>query len=227
MNPACKNEEPDLYYLKCVYLIISSKTRGAFFPMQEQRYESNYMFPRRMLFFHANRSALVIRGLIFFILGLIGLLHPVDSMAVVTSVLGVFLLIEAAGALFLSIACRRFFGFIWSVLLCAAGIVMIVQPMAADTLIVLVLGLWLVISGAGELFSAPVSPSRAILSGSGVISILFGILLLVAPLAGVTVFTWFIAILLLISGAGMLLLAFGIRASGLTAGDKRGEDGQP
>ena len=195
--------------------------------MQDQRYESNYMFPRRMLFFHANRSALVIRGLIFFILGLIGLFHPIDSMAVITIVLGIFLLIDAAGALFLSIACRRFFGFIWSFLLCVAGIVMIMQPIAADKLIVLVLGLWLVITGAGELFSASVSPSRSILSGSGVLSILFGILLLIAPFAGVTVFSWFIAILLLISGAGMLLLAFGIRASGLTVGDKRGEGSLP
>ena len=205
----------------------SSKKHVERFLMQDQRYESNYMFPRRMLFFHANRSALAIRGLIFFILGLLGLFRPIDSMAAVTIVLGVFLLMDAAGALFLSIACRRFSGFFWSALLCAAGIVMIVRPMAADTLIVIVLGLWLVVTGAGELFSAPVSPSRAILSGSGVLSILFGILLLVAPFAGVTVFSWFIASLLLISGAGMLLLAFGIRASGLTAGDKRGGAGQP
>ena len=41
--------------------------------MQNQTYESNFLFPRRMLFFYANRSALLIRGLVFFILVLIGL----------------------------------------------------------------------------------------------------------------------------------------------------------
>ena len=78
--------------------------------MPEPTYESNYIFPRRMLFFHANRSALLIRGLVFFLIGLVGLFHPVGSMAAITVVLGIFLLLDAMGALFLSIACRRFFG---------------------------------------------------------------------------------------------------------------------
>ena len=192
--------------------------------MQESRYESNYMFPRRMLFFHANRSALLIRGLVFFVLGLIGLFRPLAGMAAVTIILGIILLADAMGALFLSIACRRFSGVLWSILLCAAGILMIVQPMETDKLIAIVLGVWLIITGAGELLSAPVSPSRLILSGSGVVSILIGILLVVVPFAGVAALSWLVAVLLLISGAGMLMLAFGIRASGLTAGKKGGDD---
>ena len=50
-------------------------------------YESNFIFPRRMLFYHANRSALLVRGLIFTILGLIGLFRPVGSLAAVTVIL--------------------------------------------------------------------------------------------------------------------------------------------
>ena len=68
--------------------------------MQDKRYESNYMFPRRMLFFHANRSALLIRGIVFFVLGLIGLFRPIDSLAAVTIVLGVFLLMDAGARFF-------------------------------------------------------------------------------------------------------------------------------
>ena len=185
--------------------------------MQNQRYESNYMFPRKMLFFHANRSALVIRGLVFLVLGLIGLFRPLSSLAAVTIVLGIILLIDSAGSLFLSIACRRFFGIFWSLRLCAAGVTMIVRPLEADTLVVIVLGVWLIVTGASELLSAQVSVKRAILSGSGIFSILIGVLLVIAPFAGLAAVSWLIALLLLISGAGMLALAIGIPSAGFFA----------
>lgn len=195
--------------------------------MQDQNYESNYMFPRRMLFFHANRSALLIRGIVFFVLGLIGLFRPIGSLAAVTIVLGVFLLVDAMGALFLSFACRRFSGFLWSLLLCAAGIAMIVRPMAADELIVIVLGVWLIITGAGELLSSKVSAKRIIMSGSGILSILIGILLVAAPFAGLAAASWLVAILLLISGVEMLLLVWGLPSSGFYAEkDRNGNKGQ-
>lgn len=179
--------------------------------MPEPTYESNYIFPRRMLFFHANRSALLIRGLVFSLIGLIGLFHPIGSMAAITVVLGIFLLLDAMGALFLSIACRLFSGFFWSILLCAAGIVMILRPLEADVLVAVVLGVWLIITGIEELLSARVSPSRFILSGFGGMSILIGILLAVAPFAGLTAFSWLIALLLLLSGVEMLALAISVR----------------
>ena len=169
--------------------------------MQDQRYDSNYMFPRRMLFFHANRSAMVIRGLVFLVLGLTGLFRPLSSIAVVTVVLGIILLIDSAGALFLSLACRRFFGIVWSLLLCAAGVTMILRPLETDKLVMIVLGVWMIVTGADELLSAQVSTKRKVLSGSGILSILIGILLVIAPFVGLTAVSWLIAILLLISEA--------------------------
>lgn len=179
--------------------------------MQNQTYESNYIFPRRMLFFHANRSALLIRGLVFFILGLIGLFRPIGSLAAVTVILGVFLLLDAMGALFLTFACRRYLGVFWSLLLCAAGIAMIVNPVETDVMIAVVLGVWLIATGVSELVSASVSSSRLFLSGSGILSILIGILLAVAPFAGLAAFSTIVAVLLLVSGTGMLILVFGLR----------------
>ena len=186
--------------------------------MQNQTYESNFLFPRRMLFFHANRSALLIRGLVFFILGLIGLFRPIGSLAAVTVILGIILLIDAMGALFLTFACRRYLGVFWSLLLCAAGIAMIVNPVKADVLIAVVLGVWLIATGVSELVSASVSPSRFFLSGSGILSILIGILLIAAPFAGLAAFSTIVAVLLLISGVEMLVLVFGLRVPGLKGG---------
>ncbi len=174
-----------------------------------------------MLFFHANRSALLIRGLVFFVLGLIGLFRPIGSLAAVTVILGIILLIDAMGALFLTFACRRYLGFFWSLLLCAAGIAMIVNPVEADVLIAVVLGVWLIATGVSELVSASVSPSRFFLSGSGILSMLIGVLLIVAPFAGLAAFSTIVAVLLLISGAEMLVLVFGLRVPGLSSAAKQ------
>lgn len=180
-----------------------------------------FLFPRGVLFFHANRSAMAIRGLIFFILGLIGLFRPIGTMAAVTIVLGIFLLIDAMGALFLALACRKLFGVVWSVMLCAAGIVLIVRPVAADVLIMVVLGVWLIVTGANELFSYSQTSQKALLSGSGLFSIVIGILLLIAPFAGLAAISWIVAILLLVSGLEMLLLAWGMKPVKWLPGGKR------
>ena len=189
--------------------------------MSDTGNQTLFLFPRGVLFFHANRSAMAIRGLIFFILGLIGLFRPIGTMAAVTIVLGIFLLIDAMGALFLALACRQLFSILWSILLCAAGIVLIVRPVAADVLIMVVLGVWLIVTGANELFSSPKSPQKALLSGSGLFSIVIGILLLIAPFAGLAAISWIVAILLLISGAEMLLLAWGMKPVKWLPGGKR------
>jgi len=178
--------------------------------MSDKGNQTLFMFPRGVLFFHANRSALLIRGLVFFILGLIGLFRPIGTMAAVTIILGVFLLIDAMAALFLALACKRFFGVLWSVLLCAAGIVMIVRPVEADALVMVVMGVWLIVTGASELFSSRMTAQKMLLSGSGLFSIVIGILLVIAPLAGIAAATWIVALLLLISGAEMLLLVWGL-----------------
>ena len=176
--------------------------------MPDSTYESDYIFPRRMLFFHANCFALLMRGIVFFVLGLVGLFRPIGSAAAATIVLGFLLLLDAMGALFLTFACRRYLGIFWSLLLCAAGIAMMVKPLETDVLIAVVLGVWLIATGMSELVSASVSPSRFFLSGSGILSILIGVLLVVAPFAGLAAFSTIVAVLLLISGIGMLALVF-------------------
>ena len=107
--------------------------------------------------------------------------------------------------------------------LCAAGIAMIVNPVEADVLIAVVLGVWLIATGVSELVSASVSPSRFFLSGSGILSILIGILLVIAPFAGLAAFSTIVAVLLLISGIEMLVLVFGLRVPGLSSA-KQGKD---
>ena len=56
------------------------------------------------------------------------------------------------------------------------------------------------------------------------LSILIGIFLIVAPFAGLTAFSWLIALLLLFAGAEMLILAFGLRVPGLNSTGKQNRE---
>jgi len=86
-----------------------------------------------------------------------------------------------------------------------------------------VLGVWLIVTGVSELLSVQVSARKTILSGSGIFSILIGVLLVIAPFAGLAAVSWLIALLLLVSGAGMLALAIGLPSSGFFAEKDRNE----
>ena len=77
-------------------------------------------------------------------------------------------------------------------------------------LVMVVMGVWLIVTGASELFSSRLTAQKMLLSGSGLFSIVIGILLLIAPLAGIAAVSWIVALLLLISGAEMLLLVWGL-----------------
>ena len=101
---------------------------------------------------------------------------------------------------------------------------MIVRPVEADVLIAVVLGMWLIVTGVNELLSVHVSPSKLFLSGSGILSILIGILLIVAPFAGLAAFSTIVAVLLLISGIEMVVLVFGLRVPGLNNPGKTNKD---
>ena len=97
---------------------------------------------------------------------------------------------------------------------------MIVKPVETDVLIAVVLGVWLIATGLSELASASVSPSRFFLSGSGILSILIGVLLVVAPFAGLAAISTIVAVLLLISGIGMLALVFRLLGVPVLSGGK-------
>lgn len=97
---------------------------------------------------------------------------------------------------------------------------MIVKPVETDVLIAVVLGVWLIATGLSELASASVSPGRFFLSGSGILSILIGVLLAVAPFAGLAAFSTIVAVLLLISGIGMLALVFRLLGVPVLSGGK-------
>jgi uncharacterized membrane protein HdeD (DUF308 family) len=81
--------------------------------------------------------------------------------------------------------------------------------------LVLIIAAWAIITGALELVAAfrlDIQHGRIWLAASGVASIVLGGLLIVAPLAGAVVLTWWLGAYALVFGAALLVLAFRLRS---------------
>jgi uncharacterized membrane protein HdeD (DUF308 family) len=97
----------------------------------------------------------------------------------------------------------------------AAGVVAFVVPGPTAVVLTLLIGAWAIVTGALEIVAA-VHLHRAhrewLLIANGVLSLLFGLILLVAPGIGLLALVWIIGGYAVLFGLIMLVLAFRLRA---------------
>ena len=182
--------------------------------MNDRVWERIFTFPQKVFSFHATRPVLLLRGLILFLLGLAGLYNPVLILTAVTMVVGGVLLLFAIASFLMagpsgrgSTALVLLF-----VLLGAVGIGMLIWPLIFDMFLMIVFGVWLIFAGVWSILSVQKRSGQIVLPASGLVATLIGILLVVAPFIGVAAISWTAALLMLLTGAEMLLLALGVDA---------------
>jgi len=182
--------------------------------IQDKVWERFYTIPQKLFSFHASRSVLLIRGLILFIIGLLGLYNPVLILTVVTMVLGGVLLLFAVASFLMAWHSRLVSAslLVLFLLLGAAGIGLLLYPLKFDMFLMFVIGIWLIVTGVWSIISAQRGAAQIVLPMSGLAVFLIGVLLVVAPFIGVAAISWVAALLMLLSGAQMLLLALGLDA---------------
>lgn len=182
--------------------------------MKDRTWERFYTIPQKMFSFHATRPVLLLRGLVLLILGVCGLYNPVFILTLLTMVIGGVLLLFAVASFLMAWRSGRgstalLFLF---VLLGAVGIGLLIRPLVFDMILMVVFGLWLLVAGLWGIVSVQKRFGQLILPMPGLVAALIGILLIVAPFFGVAAVSWTIALLMLLSGAQMLLLALGVDA---------------
>jgi uncharacterized membrane protein HdeD (DUF308 family) len=94
------------------------------------------------------------------------------------------------------------------------GIVAFVMPGLTVLFFVTLMAVWSLITGILMIVAAfKLNPDfgRGWLIFSGVVSVLFGIALLIAPLVGAVVLTWWLGAYALVFGIGLLVLAFKLK----------------
>ncbi len=160
--------------------------------------------------------AVGLRGVLGIAFGLICLLVPPAAILTFVLFFAAYMLVDGVFALASGIKAARN-GERWGLLVLegivdlAAGTIAFLWPAITTFAFVILIGAWAVISGGlmlGAAFTLKLDHGRWWLALGAVASIIFGILLLVSPVAGAVVLTWWIGAYALVFGVMLLVLAF-------------------
>lgn len=165
---------------------------------------------------------LLVRGIALVVLGIYAFLQPGMTVLVLTTVLGAYTLVDGVFALIGGIAGwseSRMWSIIGGLLGVVVGGFVLLQPAVAAGIGTIVLltfvALRSILIGAIEIFSAirfrKVMRGEGFLIFTGVLSVILGVIVLMNPVLSLAVLIPIIAILAVIYGVAMIVLAFRVR----------------
>lgn len=168
-----------------------------------------------------NWWAVALRGVVAIIFGLFALFSPVATLASLVFVFGIYMLVDGVFAIVAGVRAaahhERWGPLIGEGaldLLAAAGALL--APGLAVIYFVYLAGFWAVASGVALLmatFRLHAAHGRVLMGLAAVVSIVWGVLLVLSPLLGAVVMTTWLGIYALVFGAALLALSFRLRAS--------------
>lgn len=173
------------------------------------------------LFESVSWRAIVLRGVAGILFGLFAVMAPVAAATTIVLVFSIYLMADGFLAIASAIkAARRKNS--WGLLVLEgvvniiASLVLFLMPGLALVTFVIVVAVWALFAGGLKLIAAlrrgPVQ-ARGWLVLSAIISLLFGVVLLISPLAGGIVLTWWLGIYGLVFGVALLILGFQVRSA--------------
>lgn len=174
----------------------------------------------------------VVRGVLAIIFGVVALVAPISTAVTLAVVVAVFAVVDGIFEIVDGIRHRGAGGaglrILQGALTLAFGVVLVVWPSITALAIVWTIGLWAVVVGIIQVVVA-LSLRKVVRSGwgwgvvSGLVSVIFGILLLARPDAGLVSIIWVLGVYAIM--LGVLLVGFGlqVRRLGKEAGAVAGE----
>jgi uncharacterized membrane protein HdeD (DUF308 family) len=178
-----------------------------------------------------NWWVIALRGGVGIIFGIIALLFPVATILSLVLLFSAYMLVDTAFSITGAIRARSK-GERWGWLLTRGivslitGVLAFLWPGITALAFVMIIAAWSIVSGAIQLAAAFRIRRRergwGLLIFSGIISILFGALLVISPLTGEIVLTWWLGAYVLVSSILLLVVAFGIRSPRREASESPG-----
>jgi uncharacterized membrane protein HdeD (DUF308 family) len=169
-----------------------------------------------------NWWAIVLRGIFAVLFGLGTFFWPGITLAVLVLLYGGYLFIDGILAILWTLARGRQGGFSWGVLLAglaslAAGILTLLWPSVTALVLLYLIATWAIIRGIFEILAAfhlrRELRNEWLLALNGVLTVLFGVVLIVAPGAGALAVLWLIGSFAIV--VGIVMIALGFRLKGL------------
>ena len=160
--------------------------------------------------------AVGLRGLLGVAFGLIALLVPAAAILSLVLLFAAYMFVDGVFAIASGIKAARN-GERWGLLLLegivdiAAGAVAFFWPAITAVAFVLLIAVWAIVSGALMLAAAlslNLDHGRWWLALGGIASLIFGVVLIIAPVVGAVVLTWWLGAYALVFGVLLLVLAF-------------------
>jgi uncharacterized membrane protein HdeD (DUF308 family) len=176
-----------------------------------------------------NWWAIVLRGVFAVLFGIGTFLWPGITLAVLVLLLGGYLFVDGILAILWALARRREGAFSWEVFLVGvaslgAGVVTLMWPGVTALALLWVIAVWAIVHGVFEILAAfhlrRELSNEWLLALNGALTVLFGIVLIFAPVAGALAALWMIGTFAIV--AGIVMIALGFRLKGLKdAGGRR------
>jgi len=160
--------------------------------------------------------AVGLRGILAIAFGLICLLVPTAAILALILLFSAYMLVDGVFAIASGIKAARN-GERWGLLILegivdiAAGAIAFFWPAITTVAFIILIAVWAIISGAlmlGAALTLKLDHGRWWLALGGIASVIFGIVLLIAPVVGAVVLTWWLGVYAIVFGAMLLILAF-------------------
>lgn len=167
-----------------------------------------------------NWWAIALRGIVAILFGLVALFVPGAVMLSLALLFAAYLLVDGVFGIIAAVRAARSHER-WGLLLVEAllnigmGVIAAVFPAAAVLAFVLVTAAWALLTGGlmvAAAFRLHISHGRWWLGLGGIVSIVWGILLVIAPMIGAVVLTWWLGGYAIVFGILLLVLAFQLRS---------------
>jgi uncharacterized membrane protein HdeD (DUF308 family) len=167
-----------------------------------------------------NWWAVGIRGVIGILFGLVALFLPGATMLSLVLVFAAYAFVDGVFAIVSAVRAareRERWGYLLleGIVDIAAAAVAVFWPGITVVAFVFVVAFWAIFTGVLELMAAfrlDFIDGRGWLIFGGIVSVLYGVLLIVAPMIGAVVLTWWLGAYALVFGVCLVVLAFKLRA---------------
>lgn len=160
------------------------------------------------------RVAIALSGLVAIVVGILILVSPTATLSVIAVLFGLYFLITGVVRVargFLTVGASagvRILAILLGVLLIIAGIVIIRNPLNSLVILAMVIGISWIIEGIAALVETSRDSSRWFGILFGIVSVIAGIVVLLAPVESISVLVVIGGIFLLVSGVVQIVQAF-------------------
>jgi uncharacterized membrane protein HdeD (DUF308 family) len=163
---------------------------------------------------------IALRGVLAIIIGVIAFAAPVATMLSLVLLFSAYMLVDGVFAIVAAVRAARQHER-WALLVLegiisiAVAAIAVLWPGITIVAYVLLVAAWAIVTGAlmlGAAFRLNLDHGRWWLVLGGIASLIYGALLIIAPLIGALVLTWWFGAYALVFGVFMLVLAFRLRA---------------